>query len=842
MAFSVAPSVQYTERDATLFTKAAVTVSAAFSGVAPWGEANSPVQVTSGEQELVAKFFKPNDKSYQDFLVVADYMKYSNSVYFNRLIGASAKNSVNAGQTPVLVDNKDAFDSGTFDNDVTYIGRYPGALGDSLAVAIADKDTFDTWDFKDNFEYAPVSEGEYALCVVDTTGAITGGNAGRGQVNKFTVDSGFGHPTLDGHDLIGPTSGDIATQYRNGYVDSNDTSVYGSAVVSGSSVELERANFGDFVVPSSTVEDFGVNTGITATWSISEAAVGVKEIQTITFQGTNTTDGNVDIAHGGITLWSVPILGADTVAEALDKIKAVVEADTSVEAVTTNPSGSGSFTIEFRLGAGKVTALSAITTGLGFTGVNVAITTAQVNTSKQKDTVTFSVTTLVTTHTITLDDEAGVDVVLNRGDSQSVVISKIAAGMRASVKYASAEAFKGYVLATMAEFDKTYVISTSKDVAVGSLTKPVITATKSDTPFLGTVIETEVYELVRNEPTATHADGSTAYFVDAINDGSGWIYTATESLVAGWYPLQGGVDDYNVDRVSGFEAYKNAIKYGVSAIVDSVATVDSQQAAIDVCIKRRDAVAFISPPMAKVVGARGRETANIKDWSLNEVLRDSSYFFQDDNWGYVWDKYNSKWRWIPCCGGTAGLRARTHTLFGPWKSFAFHNRGKYGNYKKTAWSADDDQRLELYKAKVNSIVTQSGGGIVLMGDKTGLSRPSAFDRCNVRDTFIMMEQNVSGMAKYFLGENNDEFTRGLFLNTVRPYIRNLEDQGAILEGKVKCDETNNTGQVIASNTMKAGIWVKPQYSINWIFLDFAALRPDMSFDELEGASGIATAG
>ena len=65
--------------------------------------------------------------------------------------------------------------------------------------------------------------------------------------------------------------------------------------------------------------------------------------------------------------------------------------------------------------------------------------------------------------------------------------------------------------------------------------------------------------------------------------------------------------------------------------------------------------------------------------------------------------------------------------------------------------------------------------------------------------------------------------------------------GAIYDGKVKCDEDNNPAEVIAANQMVAGIWLKPEYSINWIYLDFAAVRPDMEFSEIESGGGIVAA-
>lgn len=304
--------------------------------------------------------------------------------------------------------------------------------------------------------------------------------------------------------------------------------------------------------------------------------------------------------------------------------------------------------------------------------------------------------------------------------------------------------------------------------------------------------------------------------------------------------LEGGVDDYNVNRVAAIEALNNAEAYDAKPVFAYCEELIEQQAIIDLSTNRKDTVSFVSPLRDVVVGNRGREMDDVVAWR-ESLVRDSSYFFMDDNWAYVYDKYNDKMRWIPACGGTAGLWARTIEIAGIYKSPAFHNRGKYNNYNRMAWSASSDERAVLYRNQINSIVTFSTEGIVLYGDKTGLTRPSAFDRINVRGLFIMAEQNIAAIAKYYLGENNDAFTRSLFSNAVRPYIRQLANMGAIYDGKVKCDEDNNPAEVIAANQMVAGIWLKPEYSINWVYLDFAAVRPDMEFSEIESGGGIVAA-
>lgn len=356
----------------------------------------------------------------------------------------------------------------------------------------------------------------------------------------------------------------------------------------------------------------------------------------------------------------------------------------------------------------------------------------------------------------------------------------------------------------------------------------------------GTIVPGEIFQLLELTPNAKRTDNSNAYFKDVINKTSYWVWVLGNTLVAGQVQLAGGVDDDNMDRIEAYEKLKNAEAYSAKPIFGYANDIGEQQHIIDVSAKRRDTVSFVSPPRDAVLNNRGREADSILEWRDN-LLRSNSYFFMDDNWAYYYDKYNDTYRWIPACGGTAGVWARTIRTAGIYMSPAFHNRGKYANYNKMAWSADSDERTALYKANINSIVTFPTEGMILYGDKTGLSTPSSFDRINVRGLFIMAEQDITASARFYLGENNNDNTRQLFTNSIAPYIRNLRGLGAISDGKFKCDGDNNPASVVAANQMVAGVWLKPSYSINWIYLDFASVRPDIEFSEVESGQGIVTA-
>jgi len=140
----------------------------------------------------------------------------------------------------------------------------------------------------------------------------------------------------------------------------------------------------------------------------------------------------------------------------------------------------------------------------------------------------------------------------------------------------------------------------------------------------------------------------------------------------------------------------------------------------------------------------------------------------------------------------------------------------------------------LYKSGINPVVTFPGQGTVLFGDKTLLAKPSAFDRINVRRLFIVLEKAISTAAKFSLFEFNDAFTRSQFRNLVEPFLRDVQGRRGITDFRVVCDETNNTGEVIDRNEFIGDIYIKPARSINFIQLNFVAVRTGVNFEEVVG--------
>jgi phage tail sheath protein FI len=263
---------------------------------------------------------------------------------------------------------------------------------------------------------------------------------------------------------------------------------------------------------------------------------------------------------------------------------------------------------------------------------------------------------------------------------------------------------------------------------------------------------------------------------------------------------------------------------------DAQVTVVNDLAAIATGI-RKDCVVVASPPRSAVVNNATPVNSTV---TFANRLTASNYLIVDNNYLRVYDKYNDQYLYIPAASSTAGLIAATDANYAPWYSPAGLKRGQYTGIVGLAYSANKADRDTLYKASINPIVTFPGEGTVLWGDKTKQGRPSAFDRINVRRLFLAVEKAISIAARSVLFEFNDEFTRSEFVGIIEPVLREVQARRGIQEFYVQCDETNNTPAVIDRNELIASIFIKPARSINFITLNFVAVRTGVSFEEVVG--------
>jgi hypothetical protein len=383
----------------------------------------------------------------------------------------------------------------------------------------------------------------------------------------------------------------------------------------------------------------------------------------------------------------------------------------------------------------------------------------------------------------------------------------------------------------------------------------------------GSVLET--FEGISRVTSAKTSTGDSNYYKSVINDNSNYIWWANDrsgassadvtnvtnssnitpltlDLVVGSDGLDEGTIDYSV-ITTGFDLFASketsdislllqGKPIGGSALVGNYGSINNYALANyliqNIAEVRNDCVVFITPDDNYVRTNPGAEAVALADWRSNLV--DSTYAVLDSGYKYTYDKYNELYRWVPLNGDIAGLCARTDQTNDSWWSPAGYNRGQIKNVIKLRFNPVQTDRDLLYTHSINPVVTFPGQGTILYGDKTMTSKPSAFDRINVRRLFITLEKAIAAVAKYSLFEFNDEFTRAQFRNLINPYLRDVQSRRGITDFLVVCDTTNNTAQVIDSNQFIGDIYIKPARSINFIQLNFVAVPTGVQFSTIVG--------
>ena len=427
-----------------------------------------------------------------------------------------------------------------------------------------------------------------------------------------------------------------------------------------------------------------------------------------------------------------------------------------------------------------------------------------------------------------------------------------------------------------ASFDKTAGTSSVDSAAGGSRTEIHIAVVDQDgiiSGTKGTVLETFPWVSVASNSKA--ADGGTNYAPNVINERSEYIHmvgwpqeltdkapligtamTSTQqTFIRNDIDIGMRVFDYSLDSgansaalgtaevATGHDLFEDTdavevdflIAPGMSNRADQTTVTNDL---IANATARKDCVAVTSPARSDIVGLTSEATITTNIIATADTFSKNSYGIMDANYLKVYDKFNDQYIHIPASSSTAGLMAETDRVSAPWFSPAGVRRGQYLGITGINYNPNKTNRDSLYKRLVNPIVNIAGSGVCLYGDKTLQSRVSAFDRINVRRLFLTLERAIAQAAKNVMFEFNDEFTRAEFVNVIEPVLRDVKARRGITDFRVIADETVNTSEVIDRNEFIANIFIKPARSINYVTLNFVAVRTGVNFEEIVGTAGV----
>jgi hypothetical protein len=868
MAFQVSPGINVSEIDLTTTVPALATTVGGFGGVFRWGPVGKFVLVDS-ENTLANRFGKPTSDNYETFYTAANFLSYGNALYVSRAAnttGFSNTATVTLSSNTTLATSNGAALGLTVGNRV----QGDGIPDDTFVTAVSNTTT--------TISRAATTSASAVLSFfanTTTLSAYAGDTAAVVASNVVVRNSeefenkGAANATFTGTEFVARYPGALGNSLKVSMCDSDRQ--YAETITFETNTSYGSTTANAYALADLTSANVSISVGsntanVVFVWSNDDFADRVASAVTARTVGSNGVSANFISLATANTLF--------TNGDAVWYAKGSSSTANSIQ-------GLSEGTSYFITGANTTGFTLSLTSG----GANVAISNGAANS------VVFFTKQSATDLGLTLAQArlavTAVSDKLTVGDYVEVGNTTIG---KQNMKVASkgAQADDGTNIYFNIVFDSTWNKSTNfsansltrqweyfntVDSApgvsqamtnAGLSTKDEVSVVVVDEDGLISGTPGQVLEIYQNLSRATDAkkeDGTTNYYKTAINDFSRWVWATNDRSGAASNTLSTvanstntttytksfvrGTDGATESTVSmaavgaAYDLFADASTVDVSLILQgkAIGTSDVQLAnyLIDnIAEVRKDCVVFVSPAYSDVVGiaTENAQAQNIVDF--RNLLRNTSYAFLDSGYKYQYDKYADVYRYIPLNGDIAGITARSDSLKDPWFSPAGFTRGQIKNLVKLAFSPGKTERDLLYKNDVNPIVTFPGQGTVLYGDKTLLGRASAFDRINVRRLFIVLEKAIATASNSTLFEFNDDFTRSQFVNLVEPYLRDVQGRRGIFDFRVVCDETNNTAEVIDSNRFVGDIYIKPAKSINFIQLNFVAVRSGVEFNEIAG--------
>ena len=863
MAFQLSPGVNVSEIDLTTVVPSVATSDGAFAGVFRWGPIGERVLIST-EDDLVRRFAKPTNFNAETWFTAANFLAYSNRLYVSR--AAKVDGATPGPLTFVLAANSSVSNniltSGTGANVANLgltVGMYINQTTNSSIIAASNA-----------FSIAAINTTAIVLnqnIFTTTTGSITGtANADIYFGRPDTAYTAVGFDDSTGTPFVANLVNQIVKN-RNVYTDIDgnfDADVIYVAKypgLMGNSLRVaicDNANSYQANIALTNRIEFriGSNTGLVKFVGNTSTNASITTVQSQIAAGDRILAGNSTI---GYQYLQVKRTSVTTNVTANVSISGNNNVNTSTDfiTVTKNPFSNGDAVV-YSNNAGDAV-IAGLTNGTTYYVIEAN------NTSFRLSTTPFG-------NRVNLVQTNGANSKFLANTSTLNIGFEDPYRLRSNYTFNKIQRFwEFFDVVDGAPGQSEWQLFNGNTSANDELHVVVVDNNGAFTGVPGQILE--VHQKLSRATDAKNEDNSVNYYKTVVNEGSQYIWWANDRATAR--------SNNAINLTSSTSSRPASVQFslGADGLSEENATIDILGEAYDlfvspedidislvlqgrptggmtisededgnevtvynhelanyiidnICDIRRDCVALISPDKRTVVNNTGNEAADLVAW--RNVIHDSSYAILDSGYKYQYDRYNEVYRWIPLNGDIAGLCVRSDASREVWFSPAGFNRGQIKNLVKLAFNPRKAERDTLYVKNINPVVTFPGQGTILYGDKTLQSKPSAFDRINVRRLFIVLEKAIAISAKYSLFEFNDAFTRAQFKNLVTPYLRNIQGRRGITDFYVVCDDTNNTPQIIDSNQFVGDIYIKPARSINFIQLNFIAVPTGVQFTEVIG--------
>lgn len=852
MPFQVSPGVNVTEVSLVTSVPNLSTSTGAVAGPFSWGPVGKTLLV-SNEVQLVEKYGRPNSNNFETFFSAANFLSYSNRIYVSR---AAKTTGYSENVQTVLLGNTTVIAYSTNANIAAGRSVYGSGIPEG-ATAVSTNNSSISNTFNANTAVAsngqitisgqPFVSGERVLYTVSSGNTAVSGLANNTSYYVRNANASVIYLASSSPDgaviTLTPSS---TSEVGHTLTRAGDTRIVISSnatIGSGSSPSLPTLNYNDETISYNAFANSSAIVNRTQT-----AVRNSDHYETVTFPAGVEWVAKYPGELGSSLKISV-VDSADQYSSTLNPFSIVADGVTTNSSVTP---GSAGISVALNATTANVFVANSSTLSVA-SAANVA------NAIKNKLVVgDFIEVGNSSINKQKLQIKSISDSVTTTGNTVHFAIT-FESTYNLSTAY-TANSFVRYWEYSSVVGKAPGTSKTLSDVGSTAVDQVSVVVIDEDGKISGTpetVLETFVN--LSRATDAKNTDGTSAYYKNAINDFSKYIWWAadrsgaasntalnvtsssattpyTKSLIGG----RDGTSESSIavaDLASAWDVFTDVSSVDVSLLIAGKPTgVNGVQVAnyiIDnIAEVRKDCVVFASPSRSLVLNNFGSEASGVV--GFRNSMRNSSYAVLDSGYKYQYDKYNDLYRWVPLNGDIAGLAARTDQVRDPWFSPAGFNRGSIKNVIKLAWNPTKADRDTLYTASVNPVVTFPGQGTVLFGDKTLLNQGSAFDYINVRRLFITLEKTIATAANQLLFEFNDEFTRLQFKDIVEPFLREVAGRRGITDFQVVCDETNNPGEIVDAAKFVGDIYIKPARSINFIQLNFVGVGTSVEFNEIVG--------
>lgn len=866
MPFMLSPGVSVVEKDFSSIVPAVSSSTGAYCGPFAWGPVEDPVRVSS-ETELVTRFGAPGNDNYQSFFTAANFLAYANNLLVTRTDATNLKNAVvkqsgSVTQSSIsLVSPGFGYDGNSIPSVVFSAPQIEGGTAATGVVAYTD-DTSYIKSVVTGITALNAGTGYTTASVPTVTFSAPSNVLGRAATGVVTyVDNGSAR-TITGISIVDAGYGYIPSDTITVTFSNPQTAgTTATATVAKTNTPITHrvitgvtiTNPGSGYTASPTISISAPTTGLTSTArvnGVTASAVKIKNVSSYLdsfnngsgsygefaakFPGTKGNGLRVVMLDAGA--WNSVLIGSE------------------LKGLFSNAPGTSSFAQSRGLSDDEIHIAVLDTSNGTFSGVAGSVLEKYMFVSKLSDAKRSdgsnnyykSVINSQSKYVWWMDSPAEesysefsqVDVV----DNAVKAIAAISSGTNTitiadNKHFTKLAAFKQFFDAVQGTNRKISLSGTTNNNGVFTVVS--VTSSANDSGVV------QSYTITVDE--ALNTESASLLMITSVEKNN-WGLSSTVAQnstmkdfkllnTAVDVTLTGGEDDFMSSDSNIQAAYSlltNAEQFDISLLpLGNVSPTTAKWVLDNVAEFRKDCMVFVSPnDNMEPITSSGSNATNAIIAYRNATNINSSYAVIDSGWKYQYDRYNDVYRWVPLSADIAGSCARTDYTADPWYSPGGFTRGQIKNVVKLAFNPNQSDRDVLYAAGVNPVVSFPGQGVILYGDKTMLTKPSAFDRINVRRLFIVLEKAIAISAKYQMFEFNDAFTRAQFKNLVEPFLRDIQGRRGVTDFRVKCDESNNSGEIIDRNEFVADIYIKPNRSINFITLNFVAARSSVSFEEI----------